>query len=458
MYSRMTRVATGCMVLAGIWGVAAPTAADDAARARRRTPVVEVFEKCRDAVVNISTSRRMDQGMRGRSLLHELFNTDPTPPEFGAHSVGSGAIIHPNGYVVTNAHVIGQATDIKVTFADGSSLPADLIAMDAGHDLAVIRIHSSRTFPTVRLGRSDDLMVGETVVAIGNPVGLKHTVTTGIVSAVDRELRFSREVVYKNLIQTDAPINPGNSGGPLLNVEAELIGINTAIRGDAQNIGFAIPVDKLWDMLPRMLDIERKTRVRFGLQVAGPDARVVAVRPNSPAAHAGLRTGDRVLRFANEPIHNTIDYYVQLLSQKPDSKIRLQVERDGRSLNVDAPLESIPFPDGAKLAQDILGLKLRPVSPALRRQYSLDNRFGLMVAAVDPAGPAAKVQLDFRGDVLTIQPDDVIYSIDGVPVNTLDEVGLVLEKIEPDQLVTLNGIGLRQPYLVQWEAQLPPRK
>ena len=278
-----------------------PAVADPPQRSRR-TPVVEVFEQCRDSVVNVSTSRVVR--VQSQDTFDEVFGRRPRVRTQRVESVGSGAVIHELGYIVTNAHVVAQTSDVQVTLADGRTVPAIVVAVDNEHDLAVLRASVDAPLKAIRLGRSDDLLVGETVIAVGNPFGLQHTVTSGIISALNRELDFGERAQYTGLIQTDAAINRGNSGGPLLNVNGELIGINTAVRGDAQNVGFAIPVDRLWDLLPKMLDIERRARVRFGLRVTGPEAEVASIAANSPAARAGLRPGDRLVGLAGRPVRN----------------------------------------------------------------------------------------------------------------------------------------------------------
>jgi serine protease Do len=424
--------------------------ADDPGRERRRTPVVEVFERCRDAVVNISTARVVRMRSLGPgSLFDDIFDFGgPRPRGQRVQSVGSGVVVHESGYIVTNAHVVSQATDVQVTFADKQTLPADVLAVDSEHDLAVIRVKPPHPLSTLKLGRSDDIMVGETVVAIGNPLGLQHSVTAGIVSALDRELRFSEDVVYRGLIQTDAPINPGNSGGPLININGELIGINSAIRGDAQNIGFAIPVDRLWELLPNLLDIERRERVRFGLRVGGADAKVIAVRPDTPAAAAGLATGDRVVRFNGEPLRNGIDYYVHLLGEQPGSKVRLAVQRGAKTLDLTVPLETIPLPDGRALAERLLGLELGEVPPELRRQYELPDQVGLAVDSLERGGPA---------DHARMRRSDLILRLDRVPVRTLKDVGLALEQTQPGDRVGVEGLRIEGDHAYFWTVQLQVR-
>ena len=251
-----------------------PTAAEPTSHnghAQRRTPVVEVFDGAKDAVVNISST----QIVKTRSpfgidqFFNDIFDLPTRPRQFKRTSVGSGFVLHQAGYIVTNAHVVARTAEQKVIFADQREYDAQVVATDHEHDLAVLKIDPPQPLVPLRLGSSDDLMVGETAIAIGNPLGYQHTVTAGVISALDRTLELRGDLSFEGLIQTDASINPGNSGGPLLNVLGELIGINTAIRGDAQNIGFAIPVDQLRDILPDLLDVERRYRIYTGLKIPG---------------------------------------------------------------------------------------------------------------------------------------------------------------------------------------------
>jgi serine protease Do len=424
--------------------------ADEQGRERRRTPVVEVIEQCRDAVVNISTTRVVHmRSLLAGSGLDDIFDFGPSVGrDRRVQSVGSGCVVHESGYIVTNAHVVSQATDVQVTFADKTTLPAEVVAVDSEHDLAVLRVKAPKPLKALKLGGSDDIMIGETVVAIGNPMGLQSTVTTGIVSALGRELQFDNGVTYSGLIQTDAPINPGNSGGPLLNLNAELIGINSAIRGDAQNIGFSIPVDRLWDLLPKMLDIERRQRVRFGAGVSGTEAKVVSVRMDSPASAAGLRPGDRIVRFNGESVRDGIDYYVHLLTQKPDSTVRLDVQRGPQTLELTVPLESVPLPDGRALAERLLGVKLAEVTDALRRKYDLPDYAGLIVESVDRGGPADRARM---------RPSDLILRLDRVPVVALKDVGLTLEQTKAGERVLVEGLRIDGDRTFFWSVPLQTR-
>jgi serine protease Do len=323
------------------------------------------------------------------------------------------------------------------------------VAVDPEHDLAVLKVKPPHPLKAVKLGRSNDILIGETVVAIGNPLGLQNTVTTGIVSALNRDLQFSDDVVYTGLIQTDAPINPGNSGGPLLNLDGELIGINSAIRGDAQNIGFAIPVDRLWELLPKMLDIEHRERVRLGADVSGTNARVEAVRKDSPAAEAGLLPGDRIIRFNGQPLRDGIDYYVHLLDQKPESKVRLGVQRDNKSLDVTVTLQPIPLPDGHALAARLLGIGLAEVTNEQRRRFDLPDNAGLIVEQVDRGSPADRAGIRAR---------DFILRVGRVPVLALQDVGLALEQTQPGERVQVEGLRLDADWPFLWTVTLQARR
>lgn len=424
--------------------------AQDNDRARRRSPVVEVFEKSRDAVVNISTTKVIRyESLRYESVFDSMFDMGrPLTREQRVQSVGSGFLVHPSGYIVTNYHVIAQTSDCNVIFADKHQKKAQVVAFDADHDLAVLKIDADAPLPYVPLGHSDDIMIGETVVAIGNPLGLQHTVTTGIVSALDREIQFNNELVYSGLIQTDAAINPGNSGGPLLNINGELIGVNSAIRGDAQNVGFAIPVDKLWDLLPGMLDIERRQRVSFGLRVSGQKAEVSEVRADSPAARSGLKAGDHIAKFDGQDIKNGIDYYVHLLDRKPGDTVALTVDRGGKSVNVKVAIEVVPPPDGEKLAADKLGLVLIPVPSNIKRRLDLQDDFGLMVKDVADDCPARRY----------IAPGDLIVQMNQTPITSLTDAGLALEKLDRGDAISIVGYRLRRDTPIRWHVTLPSIK
>ena len=218
----------------------------------RITNDVRVYQLTKDAVVNISSKHIIAPMPTGNEIFDRFFNNQARESQ----SLGSGFVIHPAGYIVTNEHVIDQATEVDVVFSNGDKLEAEVVATDNEHDLAVLKVKPSKPLPAITLGTSEDLMIGEPVYAIGNPFGYAGTMTRGIVSAVDRKLDISATKSYTGLIQTDASINPGNSGGPLLNAYGQVVGINTAIRADAHGIGFAIAVSNIRDLLPSFLNPE----------------------------------------------------------------------------------------------------------------------------------------------------------------------------------------------------------
>src|SRR5688572_30619197 len=339
-------------------------------RTARRSPVVEVFEASRDAVVNISSKEIVSVRDPFGGIFEDFFDIG-RPPGFGPRlpggpmgerqytrtSVGSGFVIHRDGYIVTNAHVVAQTAERKVTFADGGEFDAEIIAFDTDRDVAILKIDAGKPLPTLQLGRSNDLMIGETVIAIGNPLGYQNTVTAGVVSAIARDLHFGRQRTLSGLIQTDASINPGNSGGPLLNVLGELIGVNTAIRGDAQNIGFAIPVDQLRQLLPELLDVERRYRLVCGLSVDTLDQpQVTAVAAGSPAEEAGVKVGDVLRAIDGAAVREGIDFPIALIGRQADTALELSLERNGRPVTASIMLQGRPMPDGGQLAMDKLGL------------------------------------------------------------------------------------------------------
>src|SRR3954469_25702308 len=274
-------------------------AAAQTPQSARRTPLVSVVEKISPAVVNISAQSTVREA-------DPFFGIFGLGTERQAQSLGSGLIIDRNGIVVTNAHVIEGASRITVTLLDGRELEADLLGSDRDADIAVLKVKASG-LPALPLGRSSDLMIGESVIAIGNPFGLSNTVTTGVLSAVGRTVPSERgERMFTDFLQTDASINPGNSGGPLVNILGDVIGINTAIVSGANGIGFAIPADRarrvvtdllrfgelhpLWTGL-RLVSIDPELARRNDLGVVR-GAYVFKVYPGSPAAQAGLAEGD----------------------------------------------------------------------------------------------------------------------------------------------------------------------
>jgi serine protease Do len=304
----------------------------------RQTPVVEVVRRVREAVVNIHSERTVrNSGDDALSL---------TPSQNRVNGMGTGILIDSRGYVVTNQHVVEDVSLIRVRLADGSTSAARVLARDHECDLALLKIEVDHPLPTIPLGTTRDLMVGETVVAIGNAYGYEHTVTVGVVSAVARDVTLNKEVSYKALIQTDASINPGNSGGPLLNIYGELVGVNVAIRAGAQGIGFAIPVDTMIRVAARMLGssggatrhgdlgLSARDDVRLPQPGAAPGETaplrccvVESLDPSGPAATAGVQRGDVLLRVDDLPVSCLLDVERGLLDHPAGDRVTLVFRR-----------------------------------------------------------------------------------------------------------------------------------
>lgn len=384
----------------------------------RRTVTVEVVEKIKNAVVNISTTKLISQrvGLFGDPMLDRFGPGEVIQREAG--SLGSGFLVHPDGFVVTNNHVVDRARQITVELADGRKLDAELISTDAEADLAILKIRSDQPLPALALGDSSDLLIGEPVIAVGNPLGFAHSVSTGIVSAVHRDLRDDRDqVLLGDLIQTDAAINPGNSGGPLLNAYGQVIGINTAIRGDAQNIGFAIQVNRLRDLIPELMDPAQVTKVQTGV-------KLTERRRTSPPANveawvevAGQPQPARVKAINGRTPKNIVDAYASLLRVQVGDPINIELT-GGPSLSLKA--SAVPLPDAMVQARQRLGLSLEPVTPMMAQRLGLPTENGLLVTEVLRNAPAARAGL---------QPGDVIVQLGRYQVDNLDDLSVLMQHL-----------------------------
>lgn len=403
----------------------------------RRTQVVDVVQRVRAAVVNIHSERTV----RGPAA-DDLFAHAPLQNR--VNGMGTGIIIDPRGYIVTNQHVVEDVSVIRVRLSDGSAHNARVVARDAESDLALLKVDASKPLPTMPLGTATDLMVGETVIAIGNAYGYEYTVTVGVVSAVKRDVNLNKEVSYKSLIQTDASINPGNSGGPLLNINGELVGVNVAIRAGAQGISFAIPVETMIRVTSEMLSARRHAGLWHGLltrdevlnteqstDIKSVDTGasvlvqrrlvVEAVEAGSPAAQAGVRKGDVLVQVADLRTNCTLDLERSLLGRTAGEKILVLVRRKGSDQNADQRLEltlrSIErpaLPPGEMVWQK-LGVQLRGVNAELVSRASPQLHGGLAVVDVKPESVAAKAGVQ-RGDILvglhtweTLTLDNVVF-------------------------------------------------
>ena len=379
------------------------------------------------SVVNVSTTqvKKMAQdvpspfgpGDPRNDLLERFFGGRiPRGPQPRQNGVGSGFIIDSNGTILTNYHVVGDAEKISVTLSDGKKYDAKVIGKDQKTDIAVIKIDVGRDLPSVTLGDSDHLEVGEWVVAIGNPFGLDHTVTSGIVSAKGRQIGAGP---YDNFIQTDASINPGNSGGPLLNLRGEVVGINTAIfsqSGGNIGIGFAIPTNSVKDLLPQLRDKGRVVRGYLGttVQKITPEiadslglkerggALVADVVKGGPAEKAGLKAGDVIVEFDKKAIKDSSDLPGAVARVAPGTSVQLKLARDGKQITL--PITVGELKDSEVVAssgqESELGLTVQPLTPDMAQSLGLERAEGLVVASVKPGSAADEAGLR-SGDVIT---------------------------------------------------------
>ena len=327
---RATSLIAVVLAAAVVAGCGAPSGAGDAAvrRARldalRRTAAAEVYENCKDSVVNIGIRR-----------------PDASKPGVNVIEYGSGVVLTETGYVLTNAHAFRHGGTCAAGFHKGKEYPARLVAQDEQRDLAIVKISPERPLKPLKLGRSADLVVGEQIITMGNPFGMGLTVTYGIVAALGRSTK-SEYTFYPEMIQTSASINPGSSGGPLLNVFGECVGLNSTERMGANDIGFAIPADRLREALPDVLAPEGRFGFVLGLtlETDGP-ARVKEVAKGSPAEAAGVRAGDIIFRAGKATVGSAAEFYLALMEFRGGQTLPLALLRGGRGVDVAAALAKI---------------------------------------------------------------------------------------------------------------------
>ena len=388
----------------------------------RKTMVVDVVQKTKDAVVNVSTTKLVSRRI-------SPFGADPFWQQFDtggivrvpANSLGSGFIIHPDGYVVTNNHVIDRARQITVELSDGRKLPADLISADAEADLAVLKISSDKPLPTIELGDSSELLIGEPAIAVGNPLGFSHSVSTGIVSAIHRDLKSGNDKIsLGDLIQTDAAINPGNSGGPLLNAYGQVIGINTAIRGDAQNIGFAIQVNHLRDLIPELMNPAQVTKVDMPVKLKEQRHFTSPATVDCTVHEVDVKgiVGPTITSINGRHPKDLTDAYAILLKVKANEKLTLLCGKEGKTI-VAKPTAQ---PDALVQAKSKLGLVIEPLTPLLAEKYRLPTEDGLFVTEVAKASVAARAG---------IQAGDIIIQFGRYRIANLKDLSAILPHLLP---------------------------
>jgi serine protease Do len=412
----------------------------------RRTPVVKVYEQAHEAVVNIAGERVVSSSIWPGYEWPDMFDFWGPRYQRQVAVLGSGMVVHEDGYVITNAHVIKGSEKIKVVFSDGSEYEAKIISGDESKDLAVLKVQTDKKLPFIHLGRSNDLMIGETVVAIGNPYGYANTVTSGVISAVGRDIQVAEGFWLRGLIQTDAPINPGNSGGPLLNINGDLIGVNTAVRAEAENIGFAIPVDTLVDNLSHMLMPEKLRRVRLGLVVGsvkkiGQYSGLVvdSVNKASPADQQGISVGDLVLEIDGRRLTSVIDFYVKMMDKEVGEPIEVTYVKSSiaplRSRTVKLAMLPRPLPDGRELLSQFFQMEVSELTNRVARKFDFQSAYPiLIVTGVEQGGIA---------DEAGLAPGDLILQINNATVRNVKELSLEMEKINEGDTVEVQIMRIR---------------
>ncbi|MGE5238486.1 MAG: DegQ family serine endoprotease [Chloroflexota bacterium] len=380
----------------------------------------ELAARVRSSVVNVQTTKMVKGvtqeyhdrfGGRFDDFFGRFFDENP----FEGHrqqGVGSGFVISADGLILTNNHVVDQADKIKVKLADGKELDAKVVGRDPKTDLAVIKVAGATDLRPLTLGNSDDLKVGNWVVAVGNPFGLDQTVTAGIVSGKGRVIGSGP---YDNFIQTDASINPGNSGGPLINTRGEVVGINTAIIASGQGIGFAIPINMAKEIIPQLEEKGHVTRGWLGLSIqeVTPQlaksfglkekrgALVAEVIEGSPAQKAGIARGDVILEFDGKEVTESRDLPRIVASTPVGKSVTVKYLRDGKpdSLKVTVAQMQSKEEIAAVSPHKPLGMTVQNITPETAQALGLRSSAGVVVAGVEPGSPAAEAGIQ-RGDVI----------------------------------------------------------
>lgn len=431
-------------------------------QARELPDFTELVEAAAPGVVNISTTRvvpsrsQQFQGPGGQDIpeifRHFFGDQFPSPPGQGRErgqerqSLGSGFIISEDGYILTNAHVVEEADEILVRLNDRRELEAELVGTDSQTDVALLKVEADG-LPTLTIGNSDELRVGEWVAAIGSPFGFEHSVTAGIVSAINRTLPRD---AYVPFIQTDVAINPGNSGGPLFNLDGEVVGINSQIftrSGGFMGLSFAIPISVAMDIADQLRDDGRVSRGWLGVVIQpvsrdlaesfgmdSPSGALIAdLDPNGPAARSGLRAGDVIIEVDGEEVESSTTLPRLIGRVSPGNDVELTLMRDGERRSQDVTVGHWPDAEGGSSSpedtagsQTRLGLSVVELDAAERERLEIDG--GVQVREVDPEGAAA---------LAGIRPGDVIVSLDQQAIDSPQQLIEVVEGIEGDRAVPL---------------------
>ena|SRR5213592_4480286 len=421
------------------------------------------------AVVNVSAVPRKQSAEETPERFREFFGEEfyerffRRRPREEARASGSGVLVDPRGYVLTNNHVIENAQDITVRLSDGRKFTAKLVGRDPKTDLAVLKVEAPAPLPAAELGDSDHLRVGQWAIAIGNPFGLDRTVTVGIISATARN-RVG-VATYENFIQTDASINPGNSGGPLLNLDGKVIGINTAIVAAGQGIGFSIPINQAKEVMRQLIASGRVVRGWLGIaiqdvtdELAGTfgvkeGVLVAEVMKGGPAEAAGVRQGDVIVELNGAPIKEVPELQRRVAAVAPGQPVRLKVIRERKPVALSVTVTEMPAEEPVLAGapdEESWGLGVEPLSGEAAAQLGLTIAGGLLVTDVVTGGPADRAGLR-RGDV--------IVEVGKKPVADPAALFRMLAQLKPGDRVLVfvqrPSSGGRAEYLVMERSRQP---
>jgi len=427
---------SAALLLVMVWPFAgsAASSTDDAASVAARDPVVVAVQKVLPAVVNISTERIAKRRFYDPfgDFYRQFFGGPPLRRMEGVQNLGSGVIVDEDGWIVTNWHVVRPASRITVGLDDGTKFDAQYVSGDENNDLALLKIQPNKPLTAVEIGGEGQTMLGETVIAIGNPFGFDHTVTRGVISAKNRSWPPDNPQ-FTDVLQTDAAINPGNSGGPLINIRGELVGINMAILSEAQGIGFAIPASRVANLLAAWFTPEKRSRLWLGLRFEPAERPMVIadVKPGSPAAVAGAQKGDKVITVDGQSVRNVLRLQRMLAHKKAGDVVQFGIERDGEETSISVTLAALPKLSARELMMQKFGLEVQPLTPKLAEAVGVASTQGLLVARVERGSPAEKAGFF---------PRIVITQVSGEQIGSMDQLAEQLSDVEAGDRVSMSVI------------------
>jgi len=407
------------------FAVEPPDAAND--------PTVLAVQKVVPAVVNVNTERLVARQFSDpfEDFWRQFFGQPRRPDAYGVQSLGSGVIVDEDGWIVTNFHVVRRASKINVVLADTTQYEARYVSGDEKNDLVLLKIEPKKPLPFVEIASDKEPLLGETVIAVGNPFGLDHTVTRGIISAKNRKYVVG-DVTFEDILQTDAAINPGNSGGPLVNMRGQLVGINMAILSQAEGIGFAIPARRVANMLSGWFSPEKRAQLWLGARFAREEGRIVVtdVQPDSPSAKAGLAPRDCVIALDEVKYDGVLALERHFMGKKAGDVVKFDIEREGKPRSVDVTLTALPKFSASDLMLKKFGAYVQELTPDLADALGIPVLQGILVSDIEKGSPAAEAGLR-RGMVITHVNGDECDTMDQlaeqlVAVKSGDEVSMAV--------------------------------